>query len=138
MSPAMALEAMRRACIVKELATQSVTNFPSRQAMATLTVRKLNVDLSKGFGRHWLGGDPYRTQTFNALSMTFPLGEQSFIDSVRSIPEALLPDPAMRAEIREFIGQEASHRFVHEQYNRVLEAQGMVFVCGRSIRRRLE
>ncbi|WP_426176140.1 metal-dependent hydrolase [Massilia sp. TWR1-2-2] len=106
--------------------------------MATLTVRKLNVDLSKGFGRHWLGGDPYRTQLFNALSMTFPLGEQSFIDSVRAIPEAMLPDPAMRAEIREFIGQEASHRFVHAQYNRVLAAQGLVFVCGPSIGRRLQ
>ena len=53
--------------------------------MSTLTVRKLEVDLSKPFGRHWAGGDAYRTQLFNALSMTFPLGEQSFIDSIRAI-----------------------------------------------------
>lgn len=85
--------------------------------MSTLTLRKLNVDLSKGFGRHWLGGDPYRTQLFNALFMTFPLGEQSFIDSMRAIPKDGL-DPVLRAEVADFIGQEASHRFVHEQYKR--------------------
>lgn len=59
----------------------------------SLTVRKLDVDLSHGFGRRWLGGDAYRTQLFNALSMTFPIGEQMFIDS------------------------EATHRHVHVQYN---------------------
>jgi predicted metal-dependent hydrolase len=105
--------------------------------MSTLTVRKLNVDLSKGFGRHWLGGDPYRTQLFNALSMTFPQGEQSFIDSMRALPEPQIADPALRAEIVDFIGQEASHRFVHEQYNRQLAAQGLVFVRERSIGRRI-
>lgn len=105
--------------------------------MSTLTVRKLNVDLSKGFGRHWLGGDPYRTQLFNALSMTFPQGEQSFIDSVRAVPAARIADPALRAEIRDFIGQEASHRFVHQQYNDQLAAQGLVFVREQSIARRI-
>jgi predicted metal-dependent hydrolase len=105
--------------------------------MSTLTVRRLNVDLSKGFGRHWLGGDAYRTQLFNALSMTFPLGEQSFIDSMRAVPPGRLTDPALRAEVADFIGQEASHRFIHEQYNRVLAEQGLVFVCEASIRRRL-
>ena len=105
--------------------------------MSTLTVRRLNVDLSKGFGRHWLGGDAYRTQLFNALSMTFPIGEQSFIDSMRAIPEAAVADPALRAEMRDFIGQEASHRFVHEQYNAQLAAQGLVFVREASIRRRI-
>jgi predicted metal-dependent hydrolase len=105
--------------------------------MSTLTVRKLNVDLSKGFGHHWLGGDPYRTALFNALSMTFPQGEQSFIDSVRAVPAARIADPALRAEIRDFIGQEASHRFVHQQYNDQLAAQGLVFVREQSIARRI-
>lgn len=105
--------------------------------MSTLTVRKLNVDLSRGFGRHWLGGDPYRTQLFNALSMTFPLGEQSFIDSMRAVPGERITDPALRAEMGDFIGQEASHRFIHEQFNRQLAAQGLVFVREQSIRRRI-
>lgn len=105
--------------------------------MSTLTVRKLNVDLSKGFGRHWLAGDAYRTQLFNALSMTFPQGEQSFIDSVRAVPAHKLADPALRDEVRDFIGQEASHRFVHQQYNAQLALQGLVFVREASIARRI-
>jgi predicted metal-dependent hydrolase len=113
------------------------TTFARRNIMSTLTVRKLNVDLSKGFGRHWLGGDAYRTQLFNALSMTFPLGEQSFIDSMRAVPQQRITDPAMRAEIADFIGQEASHRFVHQQYNVQLAAQGLVFVREASIVRRI-
>jgi predicted metal-dependent hydrolase len=37
--------------------------------MSTLIVRKIEVDLAQGFGRHWNGGDAYRTQLFNALSI---------------------------------------------------------------------
>ena len=44
------------------------------------------------------------------------------------MPEARIVDPALRAEVRDFIGQEASHRFVHQQYNAELAAQGLVFV----------
>ena len=105
--------------------------------MSTLTVRKLNVDLSKGFGRHWLGGDAFRTQLFNALSMSFPQGEQSFIDSMRALPDGRIADPALCAEIKDFIGQESSHRFVHAQYNAVLAGQGLVYVREASLARRI-
>jgi hypothetical protein len=92
--------------------------------MSTLTVRKLNIDLSRGFGRYWLGGDVWRTAFMNALSMSFPLGEQMFIDSVRAVPPETIVDPALRAEVKDFVGQEASHRFVHEQVNAELARQG--------------
>ncbi|MFL6673920.1 MAG: metal-dependent hydrolase [Massilia sp.] len=106
--------------------------------MSSLTVRKLEIDLSDGFGRHWLGGDAYRTQLFNALSMTFPVGEQMFIDSVRAVPPEQLADPGLRADVKDFIGQEASHRFVHIQYNAQLARQGLDFTLGPSILRRVE
>jgi predicted metal-dependent hydrolase len=95
--------------------------------MSTLTVRKLDVDLSQGFGRHWNGGDAYRTQLFNALSMSFPLGEQLFIDAVRAVPPECLTDPVLRADVKDFIGQEATHRHVHLQYNKELERQGLPY-----------
>jgi predicted metal-dependent hydrolase len=106
--------------------------------MSTLTVRKLQVDLSQGFGRHWLGGDAYRTQFFNALSMSFPIGEQMFIDSVRAVPQERLADPALRAEVRDFIGQEATHRYVHIQYNAELSRQGLEHTLEPSLLRRVE
>jgi len=106
--------------------------------MSTLTVRKLNVDLSHGFARHWMGGDIYRTAFMNALSMSFPLGEQMFIDSVRAVPADTIADPALRAEVKDFIGQEASHRFVHQQYNAELARQGYDYTLEDNTRKRVE
>lgn len=99
-------------------------------AAATLPVRKLEVDLQKGFARHWHGGDAFRTQFFNALSMSFPVGEQFFIDSVRDATP-LLGNPhgplatRFQALLRGFIGQEATHRHLHGLYNAELERQGL-------------
>jgi predicted metal-dependent hydrolase len=94
-----------------------------------LLVRRLEVDLRRGFPRHWHGGDAFRSQFFNALSMSFPVGEQFFIDSVRDAAK-LLPDTprsaAIRATVAGFIGQEATHRHIHGLYNSQLEKQGLV------------
>ena len=51
--------------------------------MTELVVRRLLIDLETPFERHWCGGDAFRTAFFNALSMSFPVGEQFFIDAVR-------------------------------------------------------
>jgi predicted metal-dependent hydrolase len=106
--------------------------------MSSLTVRKLNVDLSRGFPRHWMGGDIYRTAFMNALSMSFPLGEQMFIDSVRAAPPEAVLDPVLRAEVKDFVGQEASHRYVHQQYNDELARQGFPYTMEEKLKRRVE
>jgi predicted metal-dependent hydrolase len=93
-----------------------------------LIVRKLEIDLSASFARHWHGGDAFRSHYYNALSMSFPVGEQYFIDAVRG-GLALLPEgshPELRAAIQGFIGQEATHRHLHGLYNAQLEKQGLV------------
>lgn len=104
-------------------ATSTSTLPPAR-----LLVRKLEIDLRRGFGRRWHGGDAFRSQFFNALSMSFPVGEQFFIDSVRDAAR-LLPDTPANAALHEtiagFIGQEATHRHIHGLYNRQLEKQGL-------------
>ena len=98
----------------------------------TLTVRKLEVDLSQGFARHWHGGDAFLSQYYNALSMSFPVGEQSFVDAVKGGLALLndMPDTPENARLRldaaQFIGQEATHRHVHGLYNAQLEKQGLV------------
>ena len=93
-----------------------------------LTVRRLLVDLSQGFERHWNGGDAWRTAYANALSMSFPVGEQCFIDSVRN-GVARLPDEPRWQPLREvaqgFIGQEATHRRLHGLFNAELQRQGL-------------
>ncbi len=95
--------------------------------MTELVVRRLLVDLQTPLPRHWLGGDAFRTAFFNALSMSFPVGEQFFIDSVRLGIQAL-PEPAaaLAEGVKAFIGQEATHRRLHELFNTHLAQQGLV------------
>jgi predicted metal-dependent hydrolase len=57
--------------------------------MTDLVVRRLLVDMEQPIPRHWCGGDAFRTALFNALSMSFPVGEQFFIDAVRKGFQAL-------------------------------------------------
>ncbi|WP_284614445.1 metal-dependent hydrolase [Aquabacterium humicola] len=96
--------------------------------MTDLVVRRLLIDLEAPLPRHWNGGDAFRTAFFNALSMSFPSGEQFFIDSVRAGIQALPPDrrTAFEAEARGFIGQEATHRRIHALFNNHLARQGLV------------
>jgi predicted metal-dependent hydrolase len=95
---------------------------------ATLTVRRLRVDLDAPFPVRWNGGDAFTSAWFNALSMSFPSGEQFFIDAVRQglarLPEA--ERERFAAEVQGFIGQEATHRRVHALFNAHLERQGQV------------
>lgn len=105
--------------------------------MTSLTVRKLQVDLSRGFPRRWLGGDAYRTAFFNALSMSFPLGEQMFIDSLRAVPPERIRNPALAATVKDFVGQEASHRYIHIQYNEQLARQGFDYTLEPALARRI-
>ena len=96
--------------------------------MTELVVRRLLIDLQTPFARRWNGGDAFRSALFNALSMSFPVGEQFFIDSVRRGMKALLADEreAREREVQGFIGQEATHRRIHALFNTHLERQGLV------------
>lgn len=91
-------------------------------------VRRLLVDLETPLARHWNGGDAFRTALFNALSMSFPVGEQFFIDAVRAGMQALpaARRAALEAPVKGFIGQEATHRRIHDLFNGHLARQGLV------------
>jgi len=95
--------------------------------MNTLTVRRLLVDLDTPLPRRWCGGDAFRTALFNALSMSFPAGEQLFIDSVKKGMSELTPEQQalFAVEVQGFIGQEATHRRIHERFNQHLLNQGL-------------
>jgi hypothetical protein len=108
--------------------------------MTSLVVRRLLVDLGAPIDRRWNGGDAFRTAYFNALSMSFPVGEQFFIDSVRSGVKALPPEQRQRfePECLSFIGQEATHRRIHELFNGQLEQQGHVNAWGPRALKRIQ
>ena len=96
--------------------------------MSELVVRRLLVDLEAPVARNWCGGNAFATAFFNALSMSFPFGEQFFIDAARraatTLPEA--ERRRMAQPLRGFIGQEATHRRLHALFNAHLARQGLV------------
>jgi predicted metal-dependent hydrolase len=108
--------------------------------MADLIVRKLLIDMAQPIARHWCDGDAFRSAFFNALSMSFPIGEQFFIDAVRggfaALPEA--QQARLRTEVQGFIGQEATHRRLHALYNGHLETLGLVNAWEQRARQRFK
>ena len=95
--------------------------------MNTLTVRRLLIDLQTPLPRCW-AGNAFTTAYFNALSMSFPAGEQVFIDSVRLGLLQLTAEVQAQwaSQVQGFIGQEATHRRIHTLFNEQVAAQGFV------------
>ena len=73
--------------------------------------------------RYWYDNNPLITHVMNAMSLTFPDGEQFFVDSVRAFREHF-SDERQKQHIRGFIGQEAMHSLEHGHFNTYLETQG--------------
>jgi len=94
--------------------------------MTHLVVRKLLIDLNAPISARWNGGDAFRSAFFNALSMSFPIGEQYFMDSVRAGLKTLPQEERERlaTEVQGFVGQEATHRRIHGLFNGHLEKLG--------------
>ena len=76
-------------------------------------------DLERCLARDWFDDHPFKTAWFNAMSITFPLGEKFFIDSVRYFADQI-DDPKLQEDIRGFSGQEGFHRREHDRYNQAL------------------
>ena len=84
--------------------------------------RNREYDVARSLGRDWFDNHPFKTAWFNAMSITFPLGEKFFIDSVRYFA-GQIDDPKLSEDIRGFCAQEGFHRREHQRYNQTLCTQ---------------
>ncbi|MDY7224923.1 metal-dependent hydrolase [Hyalangium rubrum] len=73
--------------------------------------------------RHWLAGNPVRTHFFNAINL-FVVSFEDFMGRVMRSRLSHLKDPDFERQIRGFMGQEATHSFVHAKYLQNLREQG--------------
>jgi uncharacterized protein len=73
--------------------------------------------------RHWFGGRVAATHLLNGVNLLFPAGERFFVRSVRHYL-ARIDDPAFRARIDVFFGQELQHAEAHQRVVDELVAQG--------------
>ncbi|MEP5763742.1 MAG: metal-dependent hydrolase [Halieaceae bacterium] len=88
-------------------------------ASVAIIPRNREHQIAESLTRDWFDGHPFKTAWFNAMSITFPLGEKFFIDSVRHYADQI-DDPKLQQEISQFCGQEGFHRREHDRYNREL------------------
>jgi predicted metal-dependent hydrolase len=87
----------------------------------TITPRDRRFGRGERTDHWWMGGNPYGTALYNALSITFPKGEAFFVESVRAFRDGAPPELA--AEIRAFTTQEVMHSREHVAFNkRAIEA----------------
>jgi len=84
-----------------------------------VTPRDMRFNTQGDANTAWLGGDVTATAVFNALSLTFPIGERLFIDSVRNYRDQLSGE--LLAETKAFIAQEAIHSREHVGLNAGLD-----------------
>ena len=88
-------------------------------AEVVIQPRNRQHDLAAALKRDWMRNDVFATAWFNAMSITFPLGEQFFINSVRHYRDRIT-DPKLQEEMRQFFSQEAVHLREHRRYNEKL------------------
>ncbi|MDG2047056.1 MAG: metal-dependent hydrolase [Halioglobus sp.] len=81
--------------------------------------RNREYEIAQSLKYDWYDNHPFKTAWFNAMSITFPLGEKFFIDSVRYYTDQI-NDPKLKEDIRGFCGQEGFHRREHQRYNQAL------------------
>jgi predicted metal-dependent hydrolase len=102
----------------------AATKFSEKNESATpadLNILPRDRHFSKGAmdRRRWVGGDPFASAFFNALSVTFPDGETFFIESMKKFLKRV--PPKLHGEIRAFIQQEAIHSREHHCFNQHLQ-----------------
>lgn len=103
--------------------------------MYNITPRIPDIDWSKGFDRHWCGGNAALTHQYNAISFLLPAGEQFFRDVAREVARSLdlSSNPRLEQEVRDFAVQESLHAAQHRRYNEVLARQGFQNIVEPSI-----
>src|SRR3712207_7921954 len=82
----------------------------------TITPRDRRFGRGARTERWWLGGNPYGSALYDALSITFPKGEAFFVESVRAFRDDA--PPKLAEEIRAFTTQEVMHSREHVAFNR--------------------
>jgi predicted metal-dependent hydrolase len=101
-----------------------VTKAPAAKAQAKIPPRRIDFNFSaENVPRYYVGNDPFLTTFVTALSSLFPEGEFFFVEAVRHYRDRIT-DPALKADVSGFIGQEALHSLAHKAFNDAATVQG--------------
>jgi len=104
--------------------SQNPSKIVARQDRPNISVRRFVVRLTRETPKYWFANNPTATHFMNALSCIFPGGEKFFVKSVLAYAKDI-KDPALKADIRAFAGQESVHGQQHSALNDWLENVGL-------------
>jgi predicted metal-dependent hydrolase len=105
---------------------QPMTRFEHRPLEPdNVRPRRTAFSFPNSIPKHWLAGDAVQTHFFNAINLFVV----SFEDFMGRVMRTLLPQlrqlhPSFERQVRGFMGQEATHSFVHAKYLQNLRDQG--------------
>lgn len=100
------------------------TDQATTPAQVQIKPRNRSHNIAAALQGEWLDDNAFLTAFFNGMSISFPVGEKFFIDSVRHYADQIA-DPVLREHIKGFCGQEGFHRREHQLYNDALcQARG--------------
>ncbi|HEX8702305.1 MAG TPA: metal-dependent hydrolase [Myxococcaceae bacterium] len=87
--------------------------------------RRTSFSFPNSIPRHWLAGNVVQTHFFNAINL-FVVSFEDFMGRVMRarLPQLRQTNPAFERQVRGFMGQEATHSFVHAKYLQNLREQG--------------
>ncbi|WP_328502415.1 metal-dependent hydrolase [Streptomyces sp. NBC_00457] len=86
-----------------------------------ITPRRVSFDWART-PLHWIPGEPTATHVINVLHLLLPAGERWFVKVFKEgLP--LVRDPELLADVKGFMGQEATHSVQHAHVLDHLEAQ---------------
>lgn len=104
--------------ILEELVMLTVTKAQTqtRKMLQHIKVRRPKL-YPERIPRYYFGNSPITSHLLSALSVTFPVGEQFFVHSVRNVRDRVKDNESLQAEISAFIGQEAMHSHAHHDFN---------------------
>jgi uncharacterized protein len=88
-----------------------------------IRVRRLQFEYPPSLDAHWNPERPEWSQVVNAASLLMPHLEPYLIDAIRAATPRIA-DPALRAEAKAYMGQEAHHWKQHRRFNDLLLARG--------------
>ena len=95
----------------------------AEQNTPAIIPRNLQFEFDESLPVNWHGGDPAISAYFDALSLTFPIGERFFVDSVRHFAKDIT-DPDLKRDMKAFMSQESIHGREHETYNALMAKRG--------------
>jgi predicted metal-dependent hydrolase len=91
---------------------------------AHLRPRRTAFTFPSSIPKHWLADSPTQSHFFNAINLFVVAFEDFMVRVMRGRLPHLKEDPDFARQVRGFMGQEATHSYVHEKFLNNLREQG--------------